>query len=83
MGLSQELLRHGVEEWLDWFHDSFPGTGGIGVESAFGMGTREFGFGSQHRLEFKFLNDGSQTCYLPERGKREARHLNSRLKSRR
>jgi hypothetical protein len=28
------------------------------------MGTRNFGFSSQHRLESSFLIEWSQTCYI-------------------
>src|ERR1035441_2895089 len=62
--LEEELLRHGMKERLDRFHDFFPGTGGVGVGSAFGMGTRDFGFSSQHRPESNFLIERSQTCYI-------------------
>ena len=30
------------------------------------MGTRNFGFSSQHRLESSFLIEWSQTCYIFE-----------------
>jgi len=64
MGLTHKLLRHGLDKRLHRFHDFSPGTGGIGLRGAVGMGTRDFGFSSQHRLESSFLIEWSQTRYI-------------------
>ena len=66
VGLTHELLRHGFKEGLHRFHDMFPGTGGLGIRSAFRTRTRDFGFSSQHPLESSFLIGWSQTCYTCE-----------------
>ena len=63
-GLPDELPGHRLKKRLHRFHDYFPGTGRVVIGSVSSIGTHHFRFSSQHRDEFTFVTQASQTCYI-------------------
>jgi hypothetical protein len=69
--LTHQLLRHGVQKRLDWFHNRFPGTRRGGLGGVDGFHIRRLGFSSQHQWQLKFTRTTSQTrCASAEKYRR-------------